>query len=55
MENLQNEVNLVKSSESKFYKSASHPIENIKKVKEQIEKAKKQEYDACSLLELKTL
>lgn len=55
VENLQNEVNLVKSSEFKGCKSASHPIENLKKVKEEIEKAKKQESDACSSLESKTL
>jgi chromosome segregation ATPase len=55
VENLQNKVNLVKSSESKVCKGASHPIENLNKVKEEIEKANKQESDACSSLESKTL
>ena len=47
VENLQNEINLVKSSESKVCKG----IENLRKVKEEIEKEVKQEYDACSSLE----
>ena len=46
VDNLQNEINLVKSSESKVCKG----IENIRKVKEEIEKAMKQESDACSSL-----
>lgn len=51
VENLQNEINLVKRSESKVCKG----IENLRKVKEEIEKAMKQESDACSSLESKTL
>ena len=47
VENLQNEINLVKSSESKVCKG----IENLRKVKEEIAKEMKQEYDACSSLE----
>ena len=47
VDNLQNEINLVKRSESKVCKG----IENLRKVKEEIEKAMKQESDACSSLE----
>ena len=46
VENLQNEINLVKSSESKVCKG----IENLRKVKEEIEKEMKQDFDACSSL-----
>eukprot|EP01018_Ginkgo_biloba_P010082 Gb_35409 [translate_table: standard] len=51
VEDLQNQLNLVKESESKVSTGASHPDENLKNMKAEIEKTKKQESDAISSLE----